>query len=169
MRHKHFVPMSNALMMVLITLILREIQETRVFQSDKSQQNFLHSQTHSPREQDPMMRAEEFIQTHLGDDLTIDKVAKHLYMSRAYFTRQFRVHTGKTFVEYLTQFHLKEAKVLLHNTAWPISRIGEVVGLKPSRFRTVFRTFTGVSPAAFRQQSREESLSHKELSKHGDE
>ena len=126
MRHKHFVPMSNALMMVLITLILREIQETRVFQSDKSQQNFLHSQTHSPREQDPMMRAEEFIQTHLGDDLTIDKVAKHLYMSRAYFTRQFRVHTGKTFVEYLTQFRLKEAKVFYTTPPGPSAGLGKL-------------------------------------------
>jgi len=169
MRHNHFIPMANALMQALITLILREIQETRVFQSDISQQTHLSSQVLSWQEQNPIMRAEDYIQTHLRDDLTIDKLAKHLYISRAYFTRLFRAHTGKTFVEYLTQCRLKEAKVLLHDTAWPIDKIGEAVGLKPSRFRTMFHNLTGVSPTVYRQESRQDNLQLKNISKNGAE
>ena len=169
MRHNHFVPMANALMQALITLILREIQETRVFQSDISQQTHLSSQVLPWQEQNPMIRAEDYIQTHLRDDLTIDKMAKHLYISRAYFTRLFRAHTGKTFVEYLTQCRLKEAKVLLHDTAWPIDKICEAVGLKPSRFRAVFHSFTGLSPTEFRQQSRKITVLPENVSEHGDE
>lgn len=155
LRRSHFISMCNALMIALITLFLREIQETRAFQPTNPHQTPLSSQALPSHGQNPMARAEEYIQSHLQSDLTIDTVAKHLYMSRAYFTRLFRAHTGKTFVEYVTQCRMEEAKVLLHDTEWPINRIGAVVGLKPSRFRAVFHKFTGVSPLKFRQQSRE--------------
>jgi AraC-like DNA-binding protein len=155
LRRSHFIPMGNALMIALITLLLREIQETRAFQPATPQQMPSSLQALPSHEQNPMVRAEEYIQSHLQGDLTIDTVAKHLYMSRAYFTRLFRAHAGKTFVEYVTQCRLEEAKVLLHDTEWPVNRIGEVVGLKPSRFRAVFHEFIGVSPIKFRQQSRE--------------
>lgn len=160
LRRIHFETLGRALMLALVTLLLREIQETRVFQLDLYQRTTLNSRRElSLQEHPPMARAEEYIQNHLQEDLSIDKVAKHLYLSRAYFTRLFRAHTGKTFVEYVTQCRVEEAKVLLHNTEWPVNRIGEVVGLKPSQLRAVFHTFTGVSPSAFRHQSREKDLS----------
>ena len=156
-RRIHYKTIGGALMLTLVTLLLREIQEMRVFQSDLNPKTALNSPRDlSQQEQNPMVRAEEYIQNHLQSDLSIDSVAKHLYLSRAYFTRLFRTHTGKTFIEYVTQCRLEEAKVLLQNTEWPINRIGEVVGLKPSQFRAVFQARTGISPTVFRQQKREE-------------
>lgn len=157
LRRIHFKTIGSALMVALATLLLREIQETRVFQSDLHNRTTLNSTRDlSLQEQNPMARAEEYIQGHLQESLSIDKVAKHLYLSRAYFTRRFRAHTGKTFVEYVTQCRLQEAKVLLHSTEWPISRISEVVGLKPSRFRAIFHASVGLSPTEFRHRMREE-------------
>lgn len=157
--------MSSALMIALMSLVLREMLKMRAYPSDLlSEISLMAASTHR---QTPMSRAEKYVQSHLHEKLSIDKIAGHLYMSRAYFTRLFRAHTGKTFVEYVTQCRLQEAKVLLRDTQWPISRISEVVGLKPSRFRAIFHSELGQSPSEFRQQARQEKPVSKNISKNG--
>lgn len=169
-RRIRFKAIGGALMVALVTLLLREIEEMRVFQSDLHQLTTMNSASDfSLEEQNPIARAEEYIQNNLQGELSIDKVANHLYLSRAYFTRLFRAHTGKTFVEYVTQCRVEEAKVLLHSTEWPVNRVGEVVGLKPSRFRAIFHARVGISPTEFRRKMREEHRLSENISNIGAE
>ena len=169
-RRIHYKTIGGALILTLVTLLLREIQEMRVFQSDLHQLTTMDSASDfSFEEQNPIARAEEYIQNNLQGELSIDKVANHLYLSRAYFTRLFRAHTGKTFVEYVTQCRVEEAKVLLHSTEWPVNRVGEVVGLKPSRFRAIFQARVGISPTEFRRKMREEHRLSENISNIGTE
>lgn len=157
--------MNNALMIALITLLMREIQGAHAFQSEVSSKKAQHL---TPvQDQTRVDRVKEYVQSHLHENLTIDKVAKHFYVSRANFTQMFRAETEMTFVEYLTQCRVEAAKVLLHDTQWPIDRIGEVVGLKPSRFRAIFHEFTGMPPSAFRTRIREENTFLENASKTG--
>lgn len=97
-----------------------------------------------------VIRAEEYLQNHLHEELTIDKVARAMYVSRAYFTRKFRQYTGKAFIEYVNECRLSKAKVLLEKTEWPVTKVGQLVGLRPSRFREVFQEKEGMSPSEFR-------------------
>jgi AraC-like DNA-binding protein len=163
----YYKAVGGATIVALTALLLREIQEMRAFESELHQPNRRNFVGDSYEEQNPMVRAEEYIQSNLQSNLSIDKVANHLYLSRAYFTRLFRAHTGKSFVEYVTQCRVEEAKVLLRSTEWPVNRVGERVGLKPSRFRAIFQESIGISPTEFRKRIREEHFRVENVSNAG--
>lgn len=139
----------NGLLMALIALLVREIQLLQAFpffETDLA--------PHSPiQDNDLISRAQTYIDDHLHESLSIDQVAAYVYMSRAYFTRQFRQATGKTFTEYVTECRLKKAKVLLRNTTWSLEMVGASVGISPEQLRRIFLRHEQQTPASFRRQS----------------
>lgn len=95
------------------------------------------------------------IQTHLNQSLTLESVAQDLYLSRTQFVRQMRRETGKTFIQFLTEYRLSEAKILLRDSDWTVSAIAGFLGFKSSNyFQAVFRRATGQTPIQFRAASR---------------
>lgn len=103
------------------------------------------------REQNPIKRAQTYINAHLQTPLSIDKMADYVYMSRAQFTRQFKQVTGRTFLEYVTWCRLEKAKVLLQNTDWTLRKIAFSVGVSPDRLRNIFLKYEHQTPATFRR------------------
>lgn len=96
----------------------------------------------------------QYIHHHIGKPLTMENVAREMYLSRAQFGRRVRRETGKTFVEILTECRMQEAKTLLCGSEWTVSAIAETVGYKiPSYFRHVFRQQTGITPREFRKRA----------------
>jgi AraC-like DNA-binding protein len=96
----------------------------------------------------------QYIIGNIGKPLTIESVAREMYLSRAQFARRVRRETGKTFVEILTECRLQEAKVLLGGSDWTINGVAESVGYKnPSYFRRIFQQQTGVTPGEFRKRA----------------
>ena len=78
-----------------------------------------------------------------------------MHLSRTQFVRRMREETGQTFVEFLTDYRIKEAKTLLRESDWTISAIAGFLGFKtPSYFRTVFLRQTGQTASAYRIQNR---------------
>lgn len=142
----------TGLLSALIAILVREIQQQRAFHPVGQGENSVYSAAQTSG-QSPIKRAQSYIDSHLHESLTIDRVAGHLYMSRAYFTRQFRQVTGKSFLEYVTQCRLEQAKVLLVNTNWPIEKISVNIGISPKRLRNLFSQYEQQTPTAFRQQN----------------
>ena len=96
-------------------------------------------------------RLEDHMRANLHQTLTLESVAKEMYLSRAQFTRRVRTATGQSFHELLTAYRLEEAKRLLQNSQWTAATVAAQVGLKSdSYFRTFFRTHTGQTPTEFR-------------------
>lgn len=96
-----------------------------------------------------------YIQTHLNESLTIKNVTRGMYISRAQFTRRMREETGKTFVQFLTDYRIAEAKVLLQDSDWTITTIAGFLGFRSSNyFQIVFRRATGSTPGQFRNAIR---------------
>jgi two-component system response regulator YesN len=62
-------------------------------------------------------------------------------------------------MQFLTQCRMEKAQDLLANTDWPIEQVATFVGLKPGRFRELFRETTGLSPTEFRVQRMAEKQS----------
>ncbi len=155
LRPPHFRAMCDGLLQVLLTLLLREIQELRAYQPMQLRQTlFDPSVPPALREPAPIARVEDYVQSHLRENLSIDRVAAYAYMSRAHFTRQFREATGKTFNEYVTECRLEAARVLLQNTGQSIDDISDFVGITPARLRVLFRKHEKLTPREFRQKSR---------------
>lgn len=141
----------NSLLNALVNLVWRELsQSAQRLSVSFPQQNWLPP----PRmESDPITLAQEYIHNHLGEQLSLNKVARYAYMSRRLFTEQFRQKTGQSFQEYLNLRRFEEASKLLQDTDWSIEVVGGFVGLKPSRLRELFHQRTGLSPNDFRRQS----------------
>ncbi|OIK28515.1 AraC family transcriptional regulator [Streptomyces malaysiense] len=89
---------------------------------------------------------------HLGEPLTLARLAEHARMSLRSFTRRFRDEVGKTPVQWLTAQRLELAKQLLETTDLPIDLVAYRAGFGTANsLRAHMRTAFGVSPAAYRR------------------
>lgn len=144
----------TGLLSALVAVLIREIRERHAFDAARSKGMFLNTAIHPPLQKpSPIEQAQFYINSHLNEQLSIESLAKRAYMSRAYFTRQFRLVTGKSVVEYITQSRLQKAKVLLLNTKWPVNQISSFVGISPDRLRSIFLQYEQLTPSDFRRQN----------------
>lgn len=93
-----------------------------------------------------------YMQMHLNQNLTLEKVSRGMYLSRTQFVRRMRQETGKSFVKFLTDYRIGEAKVLLQDSDWTVSAIASFLGFGSSTyFQAVFRRLTGKTPSEYRK------------------
>lgn len=89
-------------------------------------------------------------------DLSMTTVCDHVHLSVSYFSSIFKKETGQTFIQYLTQIRLKNAKKLLKNTALKTYEIANRVGYSdPHYFSSSFRKHYGMTPSGYRKKSKE--------------
>lgn len=137
---------SQALLISFLCVIQREMEAGRVTPLMTRE-----SQVPEPEaDTDPIHRAQHYINGNLRERLTMEEVARLVFMSRSLFARRFAATTGQTFNEYVTRCRLEEAKRLLLNTPWSVEVIATCVGLKPTRLHQIVKQHTGVSPGAYR-------------------
>ena len=102
---------------------------------------------------DPIVRAQEYIVAHLAGELTIDKVAQVVHMSRAQFTRRFHQGTGQTFIEFVSARRVEQAQVFLRETDWSVKQISDFVGFRSvPHFHELFRRLSGAAPREYRRK-----------------
>jgi len=112
-----------------------------------------HPAGHEEKQEESNFKTDllNYVQTHLNQSLTLESVAHGLYMSRTQFIRRVREETGKTFVQFLTDYRVAEAKVLLRDSDWTITAIADFLGFKESTyFQTIFRRCVGKTPGNYR-------------------
>ena len=99
-----------------------------------------------------LKQAIEYINTHLGENLSLAAMAAALHISPYYFCRLFKQSTGMSPHRYLMQQRLDHAKQLLRLPELTVTRIAIECGFaNQSHFAKYFRRHTGVSPTQFRQ------------------
>lgn len=101
-----------------------------------------------------LKRAQAFIAAYYTQSLTLEQVADHVSLAPTYFSRIFKQEMGCTFVEYLTQLRLAEAKRLLRTTGLSVTEISYAVGYQsPHYLSELFRTFEGVTASVYRRNN----------------
>lgn len=91
-------------------------------------------------------RAVDHINRHLTEDLTLEKIAKSLYVSKYYLCRSFLTQTGITVIQYRNAKRIALAKQLLADGI-PAALAAEQVGFRDySVFFRNYKKITGVSP-----------------------
>jgi AraC-like DNA-binding protein len=148
----HHEKICNALLVALMCLLLRELESSPALLAMPAIQNEL--QLSSERNPNVIEQSKEYIRGHIGEALTLNKVARHAYMSERSFSHQFRQATGQSFMEYLTDCRYKEAVKLLKSTDWSVEMIAGFVGVKGGRLRALFHQRVGVSPTEYRQSNK---------------
>lgn len=92
-----------------------------------------------------------YIMKHYEEQLTIENVAESMFVSVRHLSRQFKLETGKTFVEYLTDYRMQIAMELLKNSAQKVYEISQEVGYKSLKyFCKIFKERTGLTPLEYR-------------------
>ncbi|MBD0381824.1 response regulator [Paenibacillus sedimenti] len=99
-----------------------------------------------------MEAAIAFIHEHYADEqLSLQRVCNHIYMSMSYFSALFKPYTGETFVEYVTRYRLNKAKELLAHSQLKTYELAAMVGYNdPQYFSVIFKRNTGMTPKEYR-------------------
>jgi two-component system response regulator YesN len=100
-------------------------------------------------------KAVDYIHRHYKDnELTLQDIAGQLGMNLSYLSRAIKEETGVTFVHYLTELRLSEAKERLMKHNAKIYETAAAVGYKDySHFAKAFRKRFGCSPTEFLKMS----------------
>ncbi len=96
-----------------------------------------------------------FIHAHYGEHISVDDMARSAAVSRTEVFRCFQAVLRKKPIEYLTEYRLSIAAILLASTDRTLSDISISCGFNSaSYFGKVFREKNGVSPQKYREQIR---------------
>jgi two-component system response regulator YesN len=97
---------------------------------------------------------DDFIRRHFMQDISLDEVAKHLDLHPNYVCGILKRETGLTFVRFLHEVRIENAKELLrHPDSLTIEQVAKSVGYEsPRHFYKVFKQFTGVTPGNYKNE-----------------
>lgn len=99
-------------------------------------------------------QADRFIKESINDNLTLNSVARQVYLSPAYFCTIFKKHKGQSFSAYINNLRVQLAKELLADDSLSIHNIASRVGFtSTSYFSKVFKCSTGMSPGMYRKNN----------------
>lgn len=94
-----------------------------------------------------VLKAQEHIEQHFNDRITVDELCEELAVSRRTFERRFKKATANTVVEYHQRVKVEAAKKELEKGRKTINEVMYEVGYSdPKAFRDVFRKITDMTP-----------------------
>lgn len=100
-----------------------------------------------------MNKVLEYIERNFTGQITLEGVARYVYVNPAYLSSIFKKHTGENFMSYLTARRIRYAKELLENPKYKIYEIGRMVGyLDPGYFSIIFKKNEGITPYEYRSK-----------------
>jgi AraC-like DNA-binding protein len=104
-------------------------------------------------------RAKEYMAGHFTEDISLLQIATHCYVSPFHFSRLFKTFTSVSPHQYLLTLRLKNAELLLRNTAAPMADIAFTSGFNSvEHFTAAFKQKYNCPPATYRQQVETPSL-----------
>jgi len=99
-----------------------------------------------------ILQLKEYIDTHLHEDLTLERLAKRVHFNKTYFVQRFKSLWGVPPMKYVSNLRCQKAKQLLLDTDLSVSDISAMTGFQsPHYFSAVFKKYTGCSPNDFRK------------------
>ncbi len=112
--------------------------------------------TPTPLHHDPVVeRGRHWLQERFAEKPRMPDLAAFLEMSERTLTRRFEKSLGMTPLAYLQALRVAVAKGMLTRSDQKIERVAYLVGYAdPKFFKRVFRNETGLTPSAFRRQTR---------------
>jgi len=100
-------------------------------------------------------RLEEFLAANIEKRIRLGDMAAAVGLSKMHFAAQFRVATGYRPREYLLFKRVERAKAMMTAGAMPLVEVAFAAGFNAqAHFSTVFKRFTGKSPAQWKQDYR---------------
>lgn len=126
----------------------------KMFQIDidrTSQSPFIIFKGQKDHEDEPIKKAQEFIENNFQDKITVDQLASMLAVGRRNLERRFKKATSNTVAEYIQRVKIEVAKMSLESSRENVNEVMYKVGYTDTKaFRTIFKKITGLSPVQYR-------------------
>ncbi len=103
--------------------------------------------------------AQDFIEAHFADKITVDQLADICTIGRRSFERRFKKATNNTVVEYIQRVKMEAAKRSFESSRKNINEVMFDVGYTDTKaFRTVFKKITGLTPVEYRNKYNKQGI-----------
>lgn len=136
----------KVLKFIELLYVLGESKDYRVLASN----TFAHidNSTDSRR----IHKIEDYVQQHFSEEIRLETVSALIYLSPTAFSRFFKLHTGRTFSDYVIEVRLGHAGRMLAESLKPIQEICYECGFNNiSNFNRIFKRKRGFTPSEFRE------------------
>ncbi len=124
-----------------------------------SQSPFIIFQGQKLHDDEPIKKAQEFIENNFEEKITVDQLASMLALGRRNMERRFKKATSNTVVEYIQRVKIEAAKKNFETGRKNVNEVMYDVGYNdPKAFRTTFKKITGLSPVEYRSKYNKEAF-----------
>lgn len=96
----------------------------------------------------------KFIREHYRENIGRNEISAEFYLAPEYLAKMYKRQTGISLKDYINEYRIKQAKLLLEKEEMQISDVAETVGFDNfTYFSTLFKKYTGMSPNSYRKKS----------------
>jgi two-component system response regulator YesN len=93
----------------------------------------------------------QYIEEHLGEDLSLVRLAEIHYFNPTYLSRFFKQESGINLSDFIDRCRVKKAKELLRDSHMKVRDVAEEVGYEAAHsFTRFFKKVTGMTPQEYR-------------------
>ena len=91
---------------------------------------------------------------HYRENIGRNEISAEFYLAPEYLAKMYKRQTGISLKDYINEYRIKQAKLLLEKEEMQISDVAETVGFDNfTYFSTLFKKYTGMSPNSYRKKS----------------
>ena len=128
-----------------------KVSEIDFDRSDQS--HFIIFKGQKEHTDEPIKKAQIFIENNFEGKLSIEELANKFAISRRNFIRRFKKATYNTPIEYIQRVKVEAAKKSLESSTLNINQVMYNVGYNDEKaFRKIFKKYTGLSPLKYRRK-----------------
>ncbi|MGN0612749.1 MAG: helix-turn-helix domain-containing protein [Porcipelethomonas sp.] len=99
-----------------------------------------------------IIKAIDYIKTHVSEKITINDIARHLKISVPYLSRLFKAETGENVSEYVVKRKIESALIMLKYSGKSIADISCYLNFSSqSYFTKVFKKYVGMTPKEYKK------------------
>ncbi len=101
---------------------------------------------------DVVYKVMDYVKTNYDKKISLDVIAKNVFLSRSYLSSLFKKETGESLFSYINHIRVEKSKILLFDNTLSLAEITSRCGFEDqSYFTKVFKKETGVSPKKYRE------------------
>jgi len=119
----------------------------------QSQSPFIIFEGQKAHNDEPIRKAQEFIEASYQDKITVEQLSDMSAIGRRSFERRFKKSTGNTVIEYIQRIKIEAAKRDFETSTKNVNEVIYDVGyIDTKTFRTMFKKVTGLTPLEYRNK-----------------
>lgn len=107
----------------------------------------------SRKNQSIVEKIHQFIKDHYTENIGRNEIAEYVFFAPEYLSKMYKKKTGINLTDYINQYRMEQAKVLLEKEDVRVSDVAVKVGFENfAYFSSLFKKYIGLSPSEYRKE-----------------